>query len=70
MFPVDIPVTFASLTYAAPASTKAHLVTGLVPGAAYGVTTQKTGDSVTTTITPGGNQKADSGGVLLIGKLP
>ena len=70
MFPVDIPITFASLTYSAPASTKAHLITGLAPGAGYNVSTQKNGDSVTMTITPGGGQKADSGGVLTVGKLP
>jgi hypothetical protein len=69
MFPVDIG-RFASLTYAAPGSTKAQLVTGLTPGAAYKVTTQKSGDTLVTTVTPGGDQKADTGGVLLIGKLP
>ena len=69
MFPVDIG-TFASLTYSAPASTKAQLVTGLAPGAGYKVTTQKSGDGIVTTVTPGGDQKADRGGVLMIGKLP
>ena len=69
MFPVDIGA-FASVTYAAPGSTKAHLVTGLTPGAGYKATLQKTGDAVVATITTGGEQKADSGGVLVIGKLP
>ena len=58
------------MTYAAPASAKAHLVTGLAPGAGYKVTTQKAGDAIVTTVAPGGDQKADSGGVLTIGKLP
>ncbi len=69
MFPVDIG-TFASVTYSAPASTKAHLVTGLVPGAGYKVTTQKSGDAIVTTVSAGGDKKADRGGVLLLGTLP
>ena len=69
MFPVDIG-KLASVTYAVPAATKAQLVTGLTPGAGYKVVTQKSGDTVVTTVTPGGDQKADSGGVLMIGKLP
>jgi hypothetical protein len=69
MFPVDIG-PFASVSYAVPASTKAQLVTGLTPGAGYKVTTQKTGDTLAMTVAKGGDQKADGGGVLLIGKLP
>ncbi|MBS2012645.1 MAG: hypothetical protein JST00_07160 [Deltaproteobacteria bacterium] len=65
MFPVDIGGAFASLTYDAPGAT-AHLVTGLEPGAGYDV--KQSGPTVT--ITPGGSQKADSGGVLVIGALP
>ena len=65
MFPVDIG-KFQSVTYSAPANTKAHLVTGLSPGAGYKVT--KNGNE--TTVTTGGDQKADSGGVLVIGQLP
>jgi hypothetical protein len=70
MFPVDIPVSFTSLTYSAPASTKAHLVTGLTPNAGYKVTTQPSGGTVNITVASGGDQKADAGGVLVIGKLP
>jgi len=69
LFPVDIG-KFASVTYTAPGSTKAHLVTGLTPGAGYTSTLQKTGDVMVVTITTGGDQKADSGGVLVLGKLP
>ena len=69
MFPVDIGA-LSSVTYAVPASTKAQLVTGLVPNTGYKVTTQKSGDAITTTVAKGGDQKADQGGVLVIGKLP
>ena len=65
MFPVDIATPFASVTYDAPAGTTAQLVTGLTPDAAYDV--KQNGQTVT--ITPGGAQKADSGGVLVIGSL-
>ena len=69
MFPVDIG-KLATVTYAVPGSTKAQLVTGLTPGAGYKVSTQKAGDTVVTTVTAGGDVKADTGGVLVIGKLP
>lgn len=69
MFPVDIgPVT--AVKYTAPIATKAHLVTGLTPNAGYTVTTQRSGREVNISVTAGGSEKADSGGVLLIGKLP
>ena len=69
MFPVDIG-TLKDMTFAAPGSTKAHLITGLKPNAGYSVTTKKSGADVTITVTSGGDQKADGGGVLTIGKLP
>ncbi len=69
MFPVDIGA-FSSVTYSAPGNTKAQLVTGLAPNAGYKVKSQKTGDSIVTTVEKGGDQKADGGGVLTIGKLP
>jgi hypothetical protein len=34
------------------------------------VTSRSTAEGIVTTVTPGGDQKADRGGVLLIGKLP
>jgi hypothetical protein len=65
MFPVDVgPV--ASVAYTAPAGAKAHVITGLAPSAGY--TVAMTNGSIT--ITPGGDSKADSGGVLVIGQLP
>jgi hypothetical protein len=69
MFPVDIG-NVTSVTYSVPASTKAQLVTGLTPGAGYKVTTEKKGAEMVMTVAPGGAEKADSGGVLVIGKLP
>jgi hypothetical protein len=66
MFPVDIATPFASLTYTAPAGTTAHLVTGLAPGQSY--TVAQNGGTVT--VTPGGDKKADAGGVLVVGALP
>ncbi len=65
MFPVDIGKA-TSVSYNAPGGTVAQLVTGLEPNAGY--TVAQNGASVT--ITPGGGQNADSGGVLLIGTLP
>ena len=65
MFPVDlVPIT--TVTYAVPAGTKAQLVTGLAPNTGYKVTTAGT----STTVTKGGDKKTDTGGVLVIGKLP
>ena len=69
MFPVDIGAV-SSVTFVVPATTKAQLVTGLLPNTGYKVATQKAGDSITTTVTKGGDQKSDGGGVLTIGKLP
>ncbi len=66
MFPVDIATPFASVSYTAPPGTVAHLVTGLKPDEGYSVT--QTGDAIT--VTPGGDKKANSGGVLVIGALP
>ncbi len=66
LFPVDIKAPFTTLTYPVPGGTAAQLVTGLVPGSGY--TVADSGGSVT--ITPGGDKKADPGGVLVIGTLP
>ncbi len=63
MFPVDIGKA-SSISYTSNAKT--HVITGLTPSAGYKVQNQ----SGKITITPGGDQKADSGGVLVIGQLP
>ncbi len=65
LFPVDIAVPFATLTYAVPDGTVAQLVTGLAPGAGYTVAQ----NGATVTITPGGTKTADTGGLLLLGSL-
>ena len=66
MFPVDIAAKFESVTYTAPGGVNAHLVTGLAPDTGYKV--EQNGGTVT--VTPGGDKKTDSGGVLVIGTLP
>ncbi|MBA3368519.1 MAG: hypothetical protein H0T99_07610 [Geodermatophilaceae bacterium] len=66
LFPVDAGVEVGELTYAAPAGTARHLVTGLVPGGGYDVETQAANGEVTVTIRPGSAQQADDGGVLVV----
>lgn len=60
---------FSSVTYTVPANTTAQLVTGLRPNGDYDVKIQNVNDKIQVTITNGGTSRADSGGVLLIGKL-
>ncbi|MCP4362376.1 MAG: hypothetical protein GY796_30590 [Chloroflexi bacterium] len=67
LFPVDLAVPFANVTYNVPASTQTQLITGLTPGGSYDVITQTVGNELTVTITPGSVVQADSGGVLVIG---
>lgn len=62
MFPATLGQPFAGLSYAAGADATTHIVTGLEPGAGYSVA--RVGASVT--VQPGGDQLADSGGVLII----
>jgi hypothetical protein len=69
LFPVDIGTPFSSVSYSVPANTKAQLVTGLTPNTGYKVTSQAGGSSTTVSIAPGGDQKTDAGGVLVIGQL-
>jgi hypothetical protein len=62
-FPVSASGGFAATTFPAPAGTHTMLVTGLTPGASYGVQVQ--GGSVV--VTPGGSGgSADSAGVLRV----
>ncbi len=60
---------FQSVTYAVPATTIAHLVTGLRPNGDYDVQLQNAGDKIQVTIANGGASRTDGGGVLVIGKL-
>jgi len=68
MFPVHLDLPFNGLTYNSPAGASTHLITGLTPGASYSVTRSTTGGTETVSISIGGAEKADSGGVLTIQK--
>jgi len=67
LFPVDLDAPFTGLTYTVPASTTAHLITGLTPSSSYDVVTQTAGSDVQVTINSGTTYQADSGGVLAVG---
>ncbi len=64
MFPVNGGDPFTETTYSAPAG-RTHYITGLTPGAAYDVTIESNGGTVTITVRPGGSITADTGGVLV-----
>ena len=67
MFPVDINAPFTGVSYSVPAGTTRHLVTGLVPNAAYDVSLQTSGGTIAVRVaTGGGTLRADSGGVLTV----
>lgn len=70
MFPVDLYVDFAGLTYTAPAGTTAHMIVGLTPGAGYDAEVTNAGGGVQVSVKPGSAFKADGGGVLVLGTLP
>ncbi|MDQ3235449.1 MAG: hypothetical protein M3Q07_26865, partial [Pseudobdellovibrionaceae bacterium] len=53
-----------SVSYNVPASTRHHLITGLKPGASYGVERQNQDGSLTVTLKTGGTLQADEGGTL------
>jgi hypothetical protein len=62
LFPVSLGEELESLSYSAQDATL-HYITGLTPDAGY--TVRRRGDEVT--VTAGGDQIADAGGVLVIG---
>jgi hypothetical protein len=65
MFPTDISEGPGSLSYEAPAEVVRHLITGLESGASYEVGVEPgTGQTITVSITSGGSETADDGGVL------
>jgi len=65
MFALDLAAGVESLSYEAPAGIGRHLITGLEPGATYAVRiNQLEGEPVSVSITPGGPETADDGGVL------
>jgi hypothetical protein len=65
MFKRDVATPFASVTYAVPATTAHHYVTGLAPATGYTVATQTVGTTLQVTITTGGAAMTDSAGVLV-----
>jgi hypothetical protein len=69
LFPVDIGIAVDTFSYAVPVATKAHIITGLAPNGGYNVTRIPDKDMVNVTVKKGGADNADSGGVLVIGKV-
>jgi hypothetical protein len=69
LFPVDLNPGFSTLQISIPAGTSTLMVTGLGPGASYDVGVQGSGANAQVQVTPGTQQKADDGGVLVV-KLP
>lgn len=67
LFPVNLGAAPASLAYVVPAGITRHLITGLTPGAGYTVQMANVAGGIRVTLQAGGGQRADSGGVLLIG---
>jgi hypothetical protein len=67
LFPVNVGAAPTQLAYVAPSGVTRHLITGLTPGAGYAVQVAPTAGGVRVALQPGGAQRADSGGVLLIG---
>ena len=66
LFPVDIGMTPAGVSYTVPASTTTHLITGLTPNGGYDVTLQKSGNDTQVTVKSGNTYKGDAGGVLVV----
>jgi hypothetical protein len=69
VFPVDLRVAFAGVTYAVPSAVTAQIVGGLQPGARYDVTLKPAGARTEVTVTPGSAAQADEGGVIALGTL-
>jgi hypothetical protein len=65
LFPENLDTPFSTMTYTVPAATTTHWITGLKSDQGYTVATQTAGSDLKVTITPGGETKADSGGVLI-----
>jgi len=66
-FPQSATTAFAGTTISAPSGVQTLLVTGLTPGASYGVTILPNGSGYVVTVTPGGvGAISDAAGVLNI----
>jgi hypothetical protein len=66
LFPVEVGSEVGELTYAVPAGTVRHLITGLEPGGEYEVETRTEGGKLVVTVRPGPAERADGGGVLVL----
>jgi hypothetical protein len=69
MFKLDAGAVFERVTFRAPAAVSAQIVTGLVPGAVYEVKLKKGAGGVEVTVEPGGSQRADEAGAIVVGSL-
>lgn len=67
LFPVDIGAAVDTTTVTVPAGVRRTLVTGLVPGGAYQVTSEPSGNGAQIIVTQGGPTAADAAGVLVVG---
>jgi hypothetical protein len=67
VFPVTLPATITGTSYSVPSTVTRHLITGLTPGAHYTVNTVTAGGQTKVTLTTGGTQVADIGGVIGVG---
>ena len=70
LFPVDVGAEISETRYMVPTGTTAHLITGLVPGGGYDVTTTESATGIAVVVTTGATYQADPGGVVLVGTLP
>ncbi|MCC7018576.1 MAG: hypothetical protein IT332_02395 [Ardenticatenales bacterium] len=64
LFPRVLGTTVDVVRYAVPATTTSHIVTGLVPGAGYGVAFENVGGERRVTVTAGDVVVADEAGVV------
>ena len=67
MFPVTLGQAFTSTSYGVASTVTRHLISGLVPAAAYDVGMNVAGAQLTVTVTPGTHYVADPAGVITVG---
>lgn len=66
LFPVVLGAPASAFSYTVPDTTKAHLITGLQPGAGYSVAMQFSGLNVQVAVSAGGSFIADTAGVVVV----